>query len=186
MPKKRKYTKRSAGKRAKSKGRGFENDIAKLLTKWSGHKFQRVPLSGGWDKKIVSGDVFCAAEYKRNSGQNVKVPLSIECKNQEGWTISQLFQISEKCPLRLWWDQSVNDSKKIKKLPALVFTRNYQPVFIMISTVTANRLSRLAHTSWKEFAHIVCPMTQKDKVVVLCLDDFLSWISFDTLLKLTV
>jgi len=185
---KRKYTKRSPGKRAKSKGRGFENEVAKLLTDWSGYKHQRVPQSGGWDKQVVSGDVFCQAEYASAPGprESIFVPLSWECKKQEGWDFAQLFNDSEKCPLRVWWNQASTDAKGIKKLPALIFTRNYLPIFIMISTHTANRLVRLTEGTWKELPHIVFPVVRKEQTVIFLLGDFLSWVPFKTLLKLTV
>lgn len=184
---KRKYKKRSSGKRAKQKGRGFEAEVAKLFTKWSGLEHRRVPQSGGWDKKIVCGDVICRAEYESVAGQeSIFVPFTWECKKREGWDFVQLFKDDEKCPLHLWWEQASGDSKKVKKLPALIFSRNYLPIFIMIGSRTANRLTRLTGRSWKEFTHMVHPITKKEQVVVLVLDDFLDWVPFQTLLKLTV
>lgn len=187
--KKRKYSKRSPGKRAKSKGRNFEGEVAKLFTKWSGSEFRRVPQSGGWDPSISSGDVFLVAEYEASRDPReprVRFPLSLECKKQEGWDFVQLYKGDEKCPLHLWWKQTARDAKVSKKLPALIFTRNYLPIFIMIRTHAANRLTRLTSSSWKEFTYMVHPVAKKEQIVVLVLDDFLNWVPFETLLKLTV
>jgi len=147
-----------------------------------------VPQSGGWNKRVVSGDVFLSAEYESAPEQkaHIFVPFSWECKKQEGWDFVQLYKDDEKCPLHLWWDQATRDAKVSKKLPALIFTRNYLPIFIMLSTHTANRLVRLTEQSWKEFTHMVHPVPKKGQVVVLVLDDFLDWVPFETLLKLTV
>lgn len=179
--------KRSSGKRSKTKGRNFEGEVAKLLTKWSGLEHRRVPQSGGWDKKIVCGDVICSAEYESVPDQiSIFVPFVWECKKQENWDFVQLFKDDEKCPPHLWWEQVSSDSKRVRKLPALIFTRNYLPIFIMIGTHTANRLVRLTERSWKEFTHMVHSVPKKEQVVVLVLDDFLDWVPFETLLKLTV
>lgn len=185
---KRQYTKRSVGKRSKDKGRSFENDVAKLLTKWSGLTWRRVPQSGGWNKRVVTGDVFCEDEYTSVPGRKVElfIPFSWECKKQEGWSFTQLFSDSEKCPLRLFWTQASNDAKTIKKLPAMIFSRNYLPIFIMISTRTANRLVRLTAGSWHDFTHIIAPMVEEEQVVVFLLEDFLKWVPFKNLLELTV
>ncbi len=186
--KKRKYTKRNPGKMAKEKGRRFEQDVADLFTKWSELKWRRVPQSGGWNKRVVSGDVFCEAEYIGGPRQKevIFVPFSCECKKQEGWDFSQLFLGSDKCPIRRWWTQTTEDAKEIKKLPALIFTRNYLPIFIMVSTYNANRITRLTGQSWKKFTHFVCFASKKEQVVILLFEDFLSWVPFRTLLKLTV
>lgn len=187
---KRPYTKRSPGKRARTKGNSFENEVAKLLTKWSGSKFRRVPLSGGWQSsKVATGDLFLVAEYetaRTGDGLRVRFPFSVECKKQEGWDFAQLFRDSEKCPLRLWWEQASNDAKIIKKLPALIFARNYSPIFIMVSTLTANRLVRLTEGTWRDLTHVMSPMAKKEQAVIFLLEDFFSWVPFRTLLELTI
>lgn len=185
---KRKYQKRSVGKRSKSKGRGFEQEIATIFSKWSGTKWMRVPQSGGWNKRVVAGDVFCEREYISVSGKREElfVPISVECKKQEGWGFEQLFRDSEKCPLRLFWEQAANDAEKIKKLPVMIFSRNYLPIFIMIGTRMADRLVRLTDGTWQDFNHIIVHIHEKEQVVIFLLEDFLKWVSFETLLKLTV
>lgn len=173
--------------RGKQKGKGFENKVAHIFTEWSGFKFRRVPLSGGWHKHIVTGDIFCVAEYEPEPKQpGIFMPFSLECKCAESWDFAHFFSDSEKSSLRQWWQQTSDDSKQSKKLPSLIFTKNYLPVFVMLRTHTFSKLAKLTHSSWKKFSHINFYISKSEQVTVLLLDDFLGWIDFQTLLKLTV
>jgi hypothetical protein len=172
--------------RGKFKGHGFERRLANVLTKWSGYAWKRVPLSGGWNKIVVSGDIFCVAEYGRNSGQErIVVPFSLECKCSESWDFVHFFKDSEKSPLYQWWQQASSDAKQAGKLPAMIFTKNFLPVFIMLHVRTLNKLAKLVGFSWKKFTYLSCQISQ-EQLAVLLLDDFLGWIDFRVLLKLTV
>jgi hypothetical protein len=178
------------GRKSKTKGRSFEQEVAKLFTDWAGSKFRRVPLSGGWQSSgVVTGDIFLVAEYEVASisdAPRVRFPFSVECKKQEGWDFAQLFRDSEKCPLRLFWVQAASDADKIKKLPVMIFSRNYLPIFIMIGTKTVNRLARLTNGPWHDLNHIIVHMSKRGQVVIFLLEDFFQWIPFEILLKLTV
>lgn len=171
----------------RQKGHGFENKFANVLTKWSGLKHRRVPQSGGWHKQVVSGDVFCVAEYEFDpERERIFVPLSWECKCAESWDFVHFFKDSDKPSLRQWWQQASDDAEQSHKLPALIFTKNYFPTFVMLHSRTFNRLAKLVGSSWRKFTHTTCQLSKNDQVVVLLLDDFLGWLSFETLLKLTV
>jgi len=188
MPvKKKERTKRSVGKRARTKGNSFELTAAKMLTEWSGYEHKRVPLSGGWQKNIVSGDIFCCAEHDvSSSNTNICVPFSWECKNQERWDLATLFKPdADKNIIGQFWDQTVNDSKMNQKIPALIFTRNYQPIFFMILLSTANKLAKLIGTSYKNISHMIHTMPNNDKIIMLTFADFLEWAPFETVLKLS-
>jgi len=178
------------GRKSRTKGRSFELDIAKLFTDWAGSKFRRVPLSGGWQSSdVVAGDIFLVAEYEVvgiGDEPRVHFPLSVECKKQEGWDFAQLFRASEKFPLRLFWVQATSDAHKIKKLPVVIFSRNFLPIFIMIGTKTVDRLVLLTDGTWRDFDHIIVHMFEKDQVVIFLLEDFFQWVPFEILLKLTV
>ena len=59
----------------KAKGGVYERKIAKLMTEWTGVKFERVPASGGlhWKKdNRVYGDIVC---------NDPTFPFVVECKN---------------------------------------------------------------------------------------------------------
>lgn len=173
--------------RGRHKGHGFERKAAKVFTQWAQRPFKRVPQSGGWDKSIISGDLFCADEYSPKSpSHRVWMPLSLECKCAESWDFTHFFKDSDKSSLRQWWHQASSDTDQSKKLPALIFTKNYLPIFIMLRTHTLNKLAKLVGSSWKKFAHLNYQFSKIEQLTVLLLDNFLEWIDFETLLKLTV
>jgi len=181
------------GINGRDKGNGFENKIAKRLGDWSETPWRRVPLSGGWDKTIISGDVFCIEEYERKKStdhsQHICVPLSFECKCDESWDFLQLFNNSEKAPIKVWWKQASDDAIKAKKEPSLVFTKNYTPIFIVIKRSTLDKLNKFniagGRPSWTNLSYLLFPMSSTTSVVFFRLDTFLSWIDFPTLLKLS-
>lgn len=173
--------------RGRNKGHGFERKTVKIFSDWSGRQFKRVPMSGGWDKDIISGDIFCADEYSpKSSKDRVWLPISIECKCAESWEFVHLFTETDKSTLNQWWAQSTSDADHSGKYPSLVFTKNWHPNFIMLSTKTFNKLAKLTKTSWRKFNHFNCYISKSEQVTTLLLDDFLGWISFETLLKLTI
>ena len=63
---------------SKNKGSTFERVIAKKLTEWSGHEFNRTPMSGGlrWkEDNSVVGDIVPPPD--------LNFPFGIEIKKQE-------------------------------------------------------------------------------------------------------
>jgi len=118
----------------------------------------------------------------KKASRRIRIPLSFEAKCAESWDFVQLFKDSDKGPLHAWWAQASADAKSTDKLPALVFTRNYVPVFIMVRTSTLNKLAKLVGSSWKKSA--IKHRITKERVVVVLLDDFLGWVDFTTFLKL--
>ncbi len=174
------------GIKGKDKGSGFELKIAKRFTEWSGVKFQRVPLSGGWNKVVVSGDIFCEPEYEPSpTTKQIVFPLSIECKNDESWELVQLFKDTDKSPIRLFWDQAINDALETNKIPALIFSRNWVPDFIMLKVDTLNQIAKKSGSSWKKLLHMTYPMSEDCQVAIMTLDLFFEWITFSSLLKLS-
>lgn len=118
---------RKKGINARKKGASFELKVAAQLTKLVGSKFSRTPSSGGWAK---TGDI-----TPKDPKEMVRFPYNIECKNNESWHTSMLFEFSGK---RLpscfgkWWKQCSDDAKKSKKIPIVVFTRNRRPVYCIM------------------------------------------------------
>jgi hypothetical protein len=176
-----------SGKSSKTKGRGFESEVARLFTNWAGSQFRRVPLSGGWQGGVVTGDIFLVAEYLAScafGGPRPRFPFSLECKKQESWDFAQLFKGDTNCPLFTWWEQTKRGAKVTGKLPALVFTRNYLPIFVMVDCSTVVRINELVHSSWENLSHVTCCSSSDCCVVIFLLSDFLSWVPFETLLKI--
>lgn len=111
---------------SKSKGNRYELQIAKTLTKWWGHEFNRVPQSGGlgWERdNRIAGDIV--------PGPNADFPFTVEAKHREGgWTLESI--ILGRHDIKNWWAQVVRDSREVDTIPLLMFTRNYAEDFIMI------------------------------------------------------
>ncbi len=119
----------SRGKGSKQKGSGYERRIAKILGEWWGEPFRRTPNSGGWDKQVDDGSVMATGDIIPPHGS--AWPFSVECKNQEGWTLEAI--MSGRCVRFLkWWEQCRKDARTVEKLPLLIFTRNRQPDFAAI------------------------------------------------------
>lgn len=114
-------------KNGRAKGSSFERRTAAQLTTWTGTRFSRVPMSGGWNQ---TGDV-----TPKDPREMVRWPFNIECKNAQCWHLSVLFEyvggVLPGCFGR-WWKQCSSDAKKSKRIPVLVFTRNHRPVYCMM------------------------------------------------------
>lgn len=116
------------GKKSKTKGASYELKIAKLMSLWWRGDFHRVPASGGlnWGADSrVAGDIV--------PPQGLDFPFVIECKKREEWTMDHiLLDISQP---KEWWAQVVNDARRVKKVPMLIFSRNRAKDFVMIPYV---------------------------------------------------
>lgn len=117
----------SVGKGSKAKGSNFERKIAKALSEYWGAEFHRTPGSGSlhWQSENnVAGDIV--------AGPSAGLPFVIECKNQEAgnWTIESAFL--GKHNIKEWWSQVVTDSRRVERIPLLIFTRNRAEEFVMI------------------------------------------------------
>ena len=167
----------------RSKGHAFENEVAKILTTWSGVQWKRTPQSGGWGSKdIASGDLFCATEFDKK--EPLIMPISLELKKVEAWEFVHFFKELDTSPLGSWWTQSVDDALISKKIPVLIFNRNRYPIFIMLDNKSITRLEKLGNKKYdQKLPRLYCTI-KKDHVSVLLLSDFLNWIDFKTLLKL--
>jgi hypothetical protein len=85
----------------KAKGTRLEKYIAERMNKVLGEygvRAKRMPLSGAIEG--FKSDIF------------INLPVSIECKNSEKWTVPE------------WWDQATSQAS-IGKMPILVMSRNY-------------------------------------------------------------
>ena len=81
------------GKMSRRKGSGYERKVAHILEVVWDEKFKRTPLSGGWAKEKITGDIVPIDRQEDN------FPFSIECKNQKAISVPKwLNQAKEDCP----------------------------------------------------------------------------------------
>lgn len=147
---------------SKRKGNSYELKIAKKMTEWTGLKFERVPASGGlhWRKdNRVYGDIVT---------NEPGFKYVVECKNREKWNMDNLFKGSAE--VEKWWEQVTKDAVATGKQRMVIFTRNQQPDYIMLSLETFNEI---------EFIHEYIDLDYIKKtvggvsVIVMQLDEFI-------------
>ncbi len=119
------------GARSRNKGARCEREVCRLFAAALGGTWSRVPLSGGWGNRSdfhTCGDVITTLP---------DFPFTIECKNAEGWHLEQLLTSPDKCPITAWWRQACRQASEAGKKPLLVFTRNFQPLFVVLRAADA-------------------------------------------------
>jgi len=117
------------GARSRRKGNTCERRVARLLENAIGGTWSRVPQSGGWANRAAfstCGDVVTTVKG---------FPFTIECKHVEGWHLEQLLVSPDTCPIACWWRQAKTEASEAKRRPMLVFTRNFQPLYVMTRVV---------------------------------------------------
>lgn len=112
---------------ARVKGATFERRVAKAFSELYGFEIARTPGSGAWNS---SGDL-----TPKDPRDFEKWDLSIECKNNEGWNMKQIFEIrsEEDMPkvFLSWWNQCLKDAQKYDRKPLVVFTKNQHPDIVL-------------------------------------------------------
>jgi len=95
------------------------------MSAWWGGNFSRVPASGGLHWK---GDQRVAGDIIPPIGMDF--PFVIECKKREEWSMEHiLLDIGQP---KEWWKQVVEDGRRVKRTPLLIFSRNRAKDFVMI------------------------------------------------------
>lgn len=110
---------------SRTKGATFEREIAKKLSKWSGLTLRRTPMSGGWNK---TGDI-----APQSPEDSIHWPFNIECKKYSDWDLLELLKSSNPI-MKKWWSQCLSDSEKSGKIPVLVFSRNNDKTYVMMTS----------------------------------------------------
>ena len=137
----------------RKKGNAFENDVCRLLTRWTGYgdpvgsidalPFRRLstsimPVTGHWNG---GGDICCR--------DGLYWPFAVECKCVDskrrrnsgkvcGWELDGALYLPEWCVWK-WWEQAKSQAKTPLH-PLLVFTRSNRPVYVMWSQQTEEKL----------------------------------------------
>jgi hypothetical protein len=120
---------------SKNKGSSFERVISKTFTEWWNNdgmegKFFRTPGSGALayrEQEDVIGDLCTPHGF----------PYTIECKNQEGWKLEDLFTEkievnTDKGSVSGWWRQACIEAYRANKYPMLIMKKNYYEPLVML------------------------------------------------------
>lgn len=133
----------AGGKKARSKGSRFERQIAADISLWTGVKFTRTPMSGGWSK---TGDV-----TPKDPKHMVKFPFNIECKNQKIFNTNIIIKMVESGSMpksiKKWWFQCIGDARKSSRIPLLIMSDSNQPVWLMMTRKHFKRMCLMEYAS---------------------------------------
>lgn len=125
------------GRASKDKGASFERCIAAAFTTAfypdGEGVFRRVPLSGGWDKRLTPGDLMALKKRSSDSEELVldsSFPFSVEAKCWNSKSISHFLSglYGEESAFFLWMKQSESDVSNGSKIPIVVFKIFRKPV----------------------------------------------------------
>lgn len=125
------------GKKSKEKGGQFERDVAKLFAASfypdGEGTFRRVPLSGGWDKRLTPGDLMALKRRDLGSDELVldpSFPFSVEAKCWKSSSVSHFLSglYGEESHFFLWMNQASADAQISSKIPVVVFKIFRKPV----------------------------------------------------------
>ncbi len=128
------------GLNSRAKGKRFEREVAKLLTKYWSHfedniQFVSTPLSGGFSNAKMRGDMKISGDLMTNSEI---IPWCFECKHREKWNLENLLE-GKRSPIWSWWEQCIKAAKEENKIPMLWFRKNRGELWILVpeSSTTA-------------------------------------------------
>jgi len=171
--------------------KGFERKVAELLTNVyypeDDGEFRRVPQSGGWDKKVVTGDIMALKRvYGGGLVFDLSFPFSVECKTYRD--IKHFFSglYSAESELFEWMNQSQIDCEHIRGRMSIVTFKLYrQKIIAMLKAQTFTQLKELfGEPSFKYYflrRHYLDPDDRHlPNLLVLCLfSDFVEWIDWE-------
>jgi len=107
---------------SRAKGAKAETDVKKVLAKYSGHGWERIPLSGALDAKHgLKGDLYIP-------GQTVKYCVEVKHYKDDHLTSKVL---TDKNPQIIeWWEQTIREAKQINKIPLLIYKFDRSKMFV--------------------------------------------------------
>lgn len=103
---------------SKLKGNRNEVVLAKLLSQWTGHEFQRIPQSGGlrWRNSMnICGDVLC-------TDNTFNFPFSVETKHLKNFELNQ--SLRKNSIIYRIFKQARDDAKRSNKIPVVFIRKN--------------------------------------------------------------
>lgn len=180
----------------KAKGSAYERVIAGLLAEAyypeGDGEMRRVPLSGGFDPRLVPGDLMALKRVSNDSDEMVidqSFPFSIECKNWNA--IGHFFKglYSNESQLYDWIEQASKDASHAKKMPLVVFKLYRQEHIAMLLDSDFHKITAL----FGRFSGKIYTLRRYEKgdlpdfdtrlvtddLMFCLLKDFLNWIDWD-------
>jgi len=164
------------GINGKNKGNTMERLVAKKLTDWSGHDFNRTPQSGGlhWtEDNSVAGDIVAPPD--------LQFPFSIEIKKREvPWEFD--FMLTGTSSIWEFYKQCVRDSCRVSgnlKEPLVVFSKNRRRVYAMVHKDVYDILLK-----GKELRFIEIGFSEYCHTVIVDFDAMLSVLTLEEVLSL--
>lgn len=122
---------------SKRKGNRFELKVAKWFSKWSGFKFERVPMSGAWhSNRDATSDITCV-DHKHQ----YKCRISVECKSYKDIKFEHVLLGNKNCDILRFWEQANRDANRSGKTPILCMRYNSMPREEFFFVISASDLS---------------------------------------------
>lgn len=172
-----KRTQSQIGKFSKRKGASFELAVYKLFNEaFKGSIiFERSPRSGGGSFR---GDIIpkTSEENPRDRQPIVEFPFVFELKNREEWTYKALFEGFNSSAIGKYWQQVCEDADSWGKIPILIFTRNYQPNFVLYKQQDLEKYTKPTDS-------LTNILYCTDGIVVTTLDKFLQELDTKVVIK---
>lgn len=121
---------------SKRKGNRFELKVSKWFTRWSGFKFERVPMSGAWhSNRDATSDITCV-----DPKHQYKCILSVECKSYKDIKFEHVLLGNKSCDILKFWDQAIKDASRSHKIPILCMRYNSMPREEFFFVISASHL----------------------------------------------
>lgn len=121
---------------SKRKGNRFELKVAKWFTRWSGFKFERVPMSGAWhSNRDATSDITCV-----DPKHQYKCCISVECKSYKEIKFEHVLLGNKSCDIVKFWNQASRDANRSGKVPILCMRYNSMPRDEFFFVITASDL----------------------------------------------
>jgi len=179
---------------SKAKGSDYERAIAKLFTAAyypeGDGEVRRIPLSGGWDKRLVPGDLVplkCVDKQTEEMVIDRSFPFSVECKTYADANVKHFFSglYSKETVIFEWLEQAIDDCRPSKKMPLVVFklfgTKNILLLESDIFYQMGNMFGNFPGKKWYKLIRnkpdeVDC--TFSERIIFCLLEDFLEWIDW--------
>lgn len=101
---------------SKAKGQRAEYDVRNILREATGHSWERVPGSGGFNKSHgLKGDIYLPNESSK---------YCIEVKHYKDDVITSNLLNESESQLEKFWKQTVREASEINKEPLLIFKKD--------------------------------------------------------------